>query len=238
MRGKLRKNEIGRPANLAINAVLLLMVAVTLLPFVLLVIASFTDNNVLIQEGYKFRPSKWSLQGYSFLFSNPRMVRDAYLVTIYVTAVGTVVHVLLCSLTAYPLTKSWMPGRRALTFLVFFTMLFNGGLVASYIINTQVLGFQNKFRSLILPLMFNVWHVLILRTFFATSIPASVEESAKMDGASDLRVFFQIVVPLSQPVLATIALLHPANGHLNRRRRGRHAGARGGQSEACAYASV
>jgi putative aldouronate transport system permease protein len=99
-----------------------------------------------------------------------------------------------------------MPGHGFFTFFVFFTMLFHGGLVSSYIINTQFLGFRNNFRGLILPLMFNVWHVLILRTYFATSIPASIEESARIDGANDLRIFFQIIVPLSKPVLATIAL--------------------------------
>jgi putative aldouronate transport system permease protein len=205
-RFRLKKNEISSTANYVLNGVMLLFVVLTLIPFALLVIASLTDNETLTQQGYKFVPAKWSLEGYEFLFSNTRLVRDAYLVTIYVTVLGTAVHVLLCSLTAYPLTKSWMPGRRFFTFFVFFTMLFNGGLVASYIINTQLLGFQNRFRSLILPLMFNVWHVLILRTFFISSIPQSIEESAKMDGASDLRVFFQMVIPLSKPVLATIAL--------------------------------
>jgi putative aldouronate transport system permease protein len=133
------------------------------------------------------------------------------MVTIGVTAVGTLIHVMLCSLTAYPLTKKNMPGHRFFTFFVFFTMLFNGGLVASYIINTQFLGFGNRFRGLVLPLMFSVWHVLILRTFFVTSIPQSIEESAKMDGANDLRVFFQIILPLSKPVLATIALFAALN---------------------------
>jgi putative aldouronate transport system permease protein len=205
-RGRLRRNEIGPAANVIINVLMLVLVSMTLMPLVLLVIASFTDNNVLMQEGYKFLPSKWSTEGYTFLFSNTRMVRDAYAITVSVTLVGSVIQVLLCSLTAYPLTKGWMPGRRLLTFVVFFTMLFNGGLVASYIVNTRFLGFSNRFRALLLPLMFNVWHVLILRTFFATSIPQSIEESAKMDGANDLRVFFQIVLPLSKPVLATITL--------------------------------
>ena len=202
----LRKNEISRGANVVLHIVFILAVVAILAPFFLLVIVSFTDNATLVQEGYRFRPSKWSLEGYQFLFSNPRLVFDAYGVTILVTVLGTVGHVFLGSLVGYALTKTKMPGHTFFTFMVFFTMLFNGGLVASYIINTQLLGFRNNFRGLILPLMFNVWHVLILRTYFATSIPDSIEESAKIDGANDLRIFFQIVIPLAKPVLATIAL--------------------------------
>jgi putative aldouronate transport system permease protein len=202
----LRKNEIEVPANIVLNVFFILLVALILIPFVLLVIASLTDNNTLVQEGYKFAPSKWSAAGYSFLFSNTRLVRDAYAVTIYVTIVGTVCQLIVASLTAYALTKGTLPGIGFFTFFVFFTMLFRGGLVAEYIVGTQILGFHNRFRALILPLMFNVWHVLILRTYFKTAIPPSIEESARMDGANDLRIFFQIVIPLSKPVLATIAL--------------------------------
>ncbi len=202
----LRKNEISRTANIVLHIVFVLAVAAILAPFFLLVTVSFTDNSTLVQEGYRFIPSQWSTEAYEFLFSNPRLVMDAYGVTILVTVVGTLGHVFLSALVGYALTKTRMPGHSFFTFFVFFTMLFNGGLVATYIINTQLLGFQNRFRGLILPLMFNVWHVLILRTYFATSIPDSIEESAKIDGANDLRIFFQIVLPLAKPVLATIAL--------------------------------
>ncbi|TVQ20013.1 MAG: carbohydrate ABC transporter permease [Spirochaetaceae bacterium] len=203
---KLRKNEISLTANIVLNVVFLIAVALILIPFFLLVTVSLTDNDTLIQEGYRFIPSLWSTEAYSFLFQSPRLVRDAYMVTIIVTVVGTFGHVLLGALVGYALTKTKMPGHTFFTVFVFFTMLFNGGLVSTYIINTQFLGFRNAFRGLILPLMFNVWHVLILRTYFATAIPASIEESAKIDGANDLRIFFQIVVPLSKPVLATIGL--------------------------------
>ena len=203
---KLRKNEISAPANVVLNVFFLVAVAIILVPFALLIVVSFTDNTTLVTEGYRFVPSQWSLEAYQFLFSNPRLVRDAYGVTIIVTVLGTFGHVTLGALVGYSLTKTKMPGHGFFTFMVFFTMLFHGGLVSSYIINTQLLGFRNNFRGLILPLMFNVWHVLILRTYFATSIPASIEESAKIDGANDLRIFFQIIVPLSKPVLATIAL--------------------------------
>jgi putative aldouronate transport system permease protein len=206
---KIRKrgmNAAGRVPSILINLFFVVVMGVTIIPFVLLVTTSLTDNRTLLNEGYKFLPSKWSTAGYSYLFSNPRLVLDSYGVTIFVTLVGTLGQLVLCSLTAYALTKKRMPGVGFFTFLIFFTMLFRGGLVAEYIVGTQILGFHNRFRSMILPLMFNVWHVLIMRTYFMTSIPPSVEESAKIDGASDLRVFAQIVLPLSKPLLATIAL--------------------------------
>lgn len=205
-RSRLRKNEISRTANVVLHIIFVLAIIAILAPFVLLVTVSFTDNTTLVVEGYKFIPSKWSTEAYEFLFKSPRVVTDAYGVTILVTVVGTLGHVFLGALVGYALTKTRMPGHTFFTFFVFFTMLFNGGLVSMYIINTQLLGFRNQFRGLIMPLMFNVWHVLILRTYFATSIPESIEESAKIDGANDLRIFFQIVIPLAKPVLATIAL--------------------------------
>jgi putative aldouronate transport system permease protein len=203
---RLRKNEISRTANVVLHILFILAIIAILAPFVLLVTVSFTDNTTLVVEGYKFIPSQWSTEAYEFLFKSPRVVTDAYGVTILVTVVGTLGHVFLGALVGYALTKTRMPGHTFFTFFVFFTMLFNGGLVAMYIINTQLLGFRNHFRGLIMPLMFNVWHVLILRTYFATAIPESIEESAKIDGANDLRIFFQIVIPLAKPVLATIAL--------------------------------
>jgi putative aldouronate transport system permease protein len=177
-----------------------------LIPFVLLLTISFTDNEILVRDGYKFIPAVWSARAYGFLFSESSMVLNAYKVTIIVTSVGTFAHVLLCSLYAYPLSKRDLPFRSTIAFILFFTMLFNGGLVASYLINTRLLLFKNHFRSLIMPYLLSPWHVFIIRTYYQTSIPTSLEESAKIDGESYYRIFFQIIVPLAKPVLATIAL--------------------------------
>lgn len=203
---RLKKNQIGTGANLGLNVFFVLVMAVVLIPFVLLVTVSLSDNDVLIRDGYQFVPAAWSAKAYSFLFSDSRMVLDAYKVTIIVTVVGTITHVMLCSMYAYPISKQDLPFRGLITFFLFFTMLFHGGMVASYIINTRLLGFKNHYRALILPYLLSPWHVFIIRTYFQTSIPTSLEESAKMDGASYFTVFFRIIMPLSKPVLATIAL--------------------------------
>jgi putative aldouronate transport system permease protein len=194
------------PSQLFLNLFFVFFIGLILVPFVLLVVISFTDNNEILQKGYRFWAENWSTAAYQTLFENPRMVVDAYKVTIFVTVLGTALHVLICALFAYPLTFRNLPGQKFFTFFMFFTMLFSGGLVASYIINTQFLGFKNSYMGLIVPLMFSPFNVLVIRTYFATSFPKEIEESAKIDGASDFRIFFQMVLPLSAPVLATVGL--------------------------------
>jgi putative aldouronate transport system permease protein len=205
-RKKLFRNQVSRPANIALNLLLLFVVVAILVPFALLLALSFTENNTLIRDGYRFIPRRWSTEAYTFLFSQTRLVLNAYRVTLIVTSAGTIGHVLLCSLFAYPLTKRSLPFRTAISFFLFFTMLFSGGLVASYIVNTRLLAFRNHLHALILPYMLSPWHVFIIRIYYETSIPSSLEESARVDGASYLTIFVRIIVPLAKPVLATIAL--------------------------------
>lgn len=205
-RRTLARNQIRPTTNVALNGFFIVVLALVLVPFALLLAISFTDNSALVENGYKFVPSVFSVEAYSFLFTDSSMVANAYRVTILVTVVGTVGHVTLCALYAYPLSKRDLPFRSLIAFVLFFTMLFNGGLVSSYLINTRLLGFKNQYRALIMPFLLSPWHVFIIRTYFQTSIPSSLEESAKIDGASYYRIFGQIIVPLSKPVLATIAL--------------------------------
>jgi len=184
----------------------IILVALVVVPFVLLVSISLTDNNDVVQNGYRFFSDKVSFQAYQTLFESPRMIIDAYKVTLICTIFGSFFHVILCALFAYPLTFKNLPGRSFFTFFMYFSMLFSGGLVASYIINTQLLGFKDSYAALIVPLLFSPFDVIIIRTYFQTSLPKEIEESAKMDGATFFRIFFQIVLPLSAPVLATIGL--------------------------------
>ena len=203
---KLVKNQISGPSNILLNLFFLVVIALVVLPFLLLLGISFTDNDTLVELGYRFWPARWSTEAYSFLLSDSRMVLDAYKVTILVTVVGTIGHLTLCSFYAYPISKPDLPFRSTIAFILFFTMLFHGGMVASYIINTRLLGFKNHYRALIAPFLLSPWHVFIIRTYFQTSIPSAIEDSAKIDGASWLRIFFQLILPLAKPVLATIAL--------------------------------
>ncbi|MCY9694843.1 carbohydrate ABC transporter permease [Paenibacillus alginolyticus] len=184
------------------------IVCLCLLPFFLLVITSFTDEMTIVSEGYSFLPSKFSLGAYEFLWNDSSNIFRAYGITILVTLVGTFVGLSITALCAYPLSRKDMLIRKPLSFIVFFTLLFNGGLVPTYLVYTQVFDMKNTLLALIIPgLLSNGFYVLIMRTFFMTSIPTPVIESASIDGAGEFKIFFQIVLPLSLPILATVGLM-------------------------------
>nr|WP_138755210.1 carbohydrate ABC transporter permease [Paenibacillus sinopodophylli] len=179
-----------------------------LLPFVLLIMTSFTDETMILREGYSFFPSKFSLDAYAFLWNDKENIFRAYFTTIMVTLVGTFAGLSISSLLSYPMARKEMPMRKALAFFVFFTLLFNGGLVPTYFIYTQVFELKNTMMALIIPgLLTNGFFVLIMRTFFMNSIPVPIIESASIDGAGEFKIFFKIVLPLSLPILATIGLM-------------------------------
>lgn len=203
------KNDV---SQILIHAFLLVFSLLCIIPFVLLFMSSITDENTIIREGYSLFPSKFSVYAYTYLKDNIQAMSRAFLISIFVTVVGTFSSLLIMSLLAYPLSKKGMPLAKFFTFFVFFTMLFNGGLVPTYMVYTKLLGMKNSILSLIVPyLLVRPFYVLLLKTFFSTSIPPSILESAKIDGAGEWRIFFRIVIPLSMPVLATVGLFQLVN---------------------------
>ncbi|MCI2048561.1 MAG: carbohydrate ABC transporter permease [Lachnospiraceae bacterium] len=190
------------------NTVLALFSLAALLPFILLVVASFTDENWALANGYSFFPGKWSTQAYSYILQNFSMVGRGYLNTLLVTGIGTFGSILLTSLFAYALANDKLPGVRILNFLCIFTMLFTGGQVASYYVWSNVFHVRDTYMALILPnLMMNAFNVILVKNYYKTSIPASLLEAAKVDGASEFGIFLKIVLPLSIPINATIGLM-------------------------------
>ncbi len=189
------------------HVIMIFASAVCVIPFLLLIISSFTDNNTIVANGYSFFPEKWGLEAYRYLLQRSDQILRAYGITVLVTAVGTVGNLLLTTMLAYPLSRTDLPGRKALSFLVFFTMLFNGGLVPTYLLYTTYLGVKNSLAGLIVPLLLlNAYWVMIMRTFFQNSIPKAVIESAQIDGASEMRIFCQIILPMGKPIIATVCL--------------------------------
>lgn len=176
-----------------------------ILPFLLVVSISFTSETEIDNVGYSLIPDEPTLDAYRFVFRNPKKIINAYKVTAFQAVFGTFLSVLIMSLCAYSLSRKNFKFRKYITFIIFFTMLFGGGLVPSYIINTQYFKLGNTIWIYIFPGLVNAWNIIIFRTFFK-GLPESLPESAKIDGASELRIFFQIILPLSKPVLATIAL--------------------------------
>ncbi|MFC3745292.1 carbohydrate ABC transporter permease [Paenibacillus sp. GCM10012306] len=195
-----------------INSILMLTACVCILPFVLLLTSSITDEQAIYQHGYSFFPEKISFAAYEYLLNDASGILHAYGITIFITVVGTACGLVLTALLAYPLSRPNLPFRNLWSFFVFFTMLFNGGLVPTYLVYTQLLDMKNTIWALIVPgLLMNAFYVMLMRTFFVTSIPEPVIESAKIDGAGELGTFIRIVLPLSLPILATVGLFQSIN---------------------------
>ncbi|TXK79647.1 carbohydrate ABC transporter permease [Paenibacillus sp. N3.4] len=183
------------------------MSAFCIIPIVLVMIASFTDESMLRTSGYTFFPKMFSLAAYHYLFLDIGQLIRAYGVTVFITVGGTLISLLLSSLIAYPMSRLDFPYRKMLSFYVFFTILLNGGLVPWYLVYTQIIDLRDTIWALIIPgLLMNGFNVLIMRTFFSNSVPVSVIESARIDGAGEWRIFFQLVLPLSVSVIATIGM--------------------------------
>ena len=175
-----------------------------LYPFYQVLISSFADENTLIREGYRLIPSKFSLNAYRTLFASDEILW-AYGITIFVTVVGTAASLLVTSMAAYALSGQKLKYRNAINFFFYFTMLFSGGLIPYYILIKNYLHLSNNLLVYILPGMFNVWNMFLLRNFF-NEIPAGVREATRIDGANEVTTAFKIILPLSLPALATIGL--------------------------------
>ncbi len=190
------------------NIVLMTLALFCLLPFLLLIISSFTDELTLTRNGYSFFPAKISLDAYKYLLVDSTSIIKGYTISAGVTIAGTLANLFLTVLFAYPLSRKDLPGRQIFSFFIFFTMLFNGGLVPSYIMWTQTFHIKNTWYAYLLPgLMMSAFYVIMMRTYFCNSIPDAVLEAAKMDGAGELYILTRIVLPMSVPIVATVTLL-------------------------------
>lgn len=188
--------------------ILIIMSCLAVFPFLLLIASSFTSEPSLLQYGYGFWPKEFSLEAYRYLWENAAVIARAYGITLLVTVAGTTVGVTCILLLAYPLSMPDMPGRRVLSFLVYFTMLFNGGLVPTYMLYTNYFHLKNNILALIIPtLLMKAYYVILARSFFSTSVPKDILEAARVDGASEFRILFSIVRPMATPIIATIALM-------------------------------
>lgn len=203
-----RLNRITPTTNFLFNLLFVILALACFLPIVFIFVISITKNEVLRTEGYKLfvTAETVSLDAYTFLWGQKHIILNALVISVKVTAIGTVLGVMLTCLMGYVLSRKEHKLNGFLTMLVFIPMVFGGGLASSYVVNTQILGLRDNLWVLILPLAVSSFNVTIARTFFRTTVPDSIIESAKIDGASQWTVFFRIVLPISKPVLATIAL--------------------------------
>lgn len=187
------------------NVIMILWTLIIILPFILLFMSSITDESTLVTNGYSFFPAKFSAESYKYIIRSGGQILRAYGVSITVTVVGTLINVFLSALMAYPLSVKNLPGRSFMMFFVFFTMLFNGGIVPSYIMWTGTFHIKDTIAAQLLPnLMLSAWNVMMIRTYFSTSIPDGLYEAAEIDGASQFTIFWKIVLPLGKPILVTM----------------------------------
>lgn len=190
------------------NALLAFLVLACLVPFWLLIASSFTSEATLVQNGYSLMPREWSTAAYEYLWGARGSIGRAYLMSVVIAAVGVTANVVMTVLFAYPLSRRDLPGRNVFSLLLFFPMLFNGGLVPTYLVYTNFVNVKDTLWGMIIPyLLFNPFLVIMMRTYFTSSIPNEVIEAAKIDGATETKCLTRIVVPMSKPIIATVSLM-------------------------------
>lgn len=193
--------------NRVSTTILTVMVTLTLLPILLIIIASFTEETSLLQNGYSFIPKAWSFDAYYYIIKQGSVILRAYGVSVLVTVVGTVLSVAITTTLAYPMARTSFRYRNVLSFFVFFTMLFSGGIVPSYIMWTNYFHIKNTLWALIVPnYLVSAFNVILVKNFYANNIPGSLIEAAQLDGATEMQIFRKLVFPMARPVVATISL--------------------------------
>ncbi|SFF27391.1 carbohydrate ABC transporter membrane protein 2, CUT1 family [Paenibacillus algorifonticola] len=203
-----RFDQISPAANFLLSLLTGVIAIACVFPFLFVVIISFTNEKSLASNGYRIIPKEWSLEAYQYIFRTGEALLRSYGVTIFVTVVGTLLSLVIITLYAYAIFQRSFKYRRFFSFFAIFTMLFNGGMVPTFIVVTQLLHMKDTIWALIMPMLVNAFYILIMRTFFSTMVPTAIIESGKIDGASELQTFIRLVLPLSLPGLATIGLFN------------------------------
>lgn len=202
--------NVSKPSMVIINIIMIIMVMICLLPLVLIISISFSDEIDIVKEGFHIFPMHFTTTAYNVIFKNSYKLVNAYKITLTVTFIGTIASLFIMSMFAYALSRRDYKYKRVLSFYLFFTMLFSGGLVPWYILITRYLHMIDSIAVLIIPYLVSAWYIFLLRTYFQ-KIPVSLIESAKLDGAGEFRIFGQIIIPLSTPALATVGLFVALN---------------------------
>lgn len=205
--GREEKMIESKTFNRVATVILSILVVIALLPIVLIVIASFTEETVLLRDGYTFFPAALSTDAYYYMIKQGAVIVRAYGVSFLITIVGTVGSIVITTMLAYPMSRKSFKYANALSFFVFFTMLFNGGIVPSYIMWTRFFHIKNTLWALIIPnYLVTAFNVILVKNFYANNVPDALVEAAQIDGASELQIFYKIMFPLARPVVATVAL--------------------------------
>lgn len=203
--GKVKKGKDVIALNIIAYMFCSLIAIICLVPFIMVIAGSFTSETAIVENGFSLWPAEFSIEAYKTVFKKPMTVVRAYATTITLTLVGTTLGLLMQTMTAYVLARKDFEWRNFFSFFFYFTTLFSGGLVPTYILYTRTLDLKNSYFALLFPLLFSVYNLLIMKSYIS-AIPESLIDAAKIDGCGEVRTLFQVVMPLIQPALATVGL--------------------------------
>ena len=204
----LRLNSVSASTEALFHVIIGLFSVACIIPFIFVIIISFSAEESIRTIGYSFTPTAWSVDAYQYAFDKLPQIWRSYFNSIFITVVGTVLSTAMCAMYAYALFRPDFRFRGFFNFLSFFTMIFGGGLVPTYIVSKQLLGLSENYAALIVPLLVSPFNIIVMRTFFKSSVPMELIEAATIDGSGEYSTLFRIVVPIAKPGIATIALLN------------------------------
>lgn len=205
---KSRLNKVSIPAEVLINTTLGLFCLLCIIPFVFVIIISFSAEESINQIGFSFAPIQWSLKAYQYVIDLGDQLWRSYFNSFFVTILGTGISVLVCIMYSYALFRKDFKYRKFFMLFAFFTMIFGGGLTPTYMVSKNILGLSDNYAALIVPLLVNPFNFVIMRTFFQSSVPTELIEAAAIDGSGEYNTLFRIIVPIAKPGIATVALLN------------------------------
>lgn len=202
-----RLNSVSRSAEIIINIFLALFCLLCIIPFIFVIIISFTSEESIRNIGFSFTPQSWSLQAYKYVADIGQQLWRSYFNSFFITIVGTIASLFVCVLYSYALFRKDFKYRKFFTFFCFFTMLFGGGLAPTYMVTKNILGLSDSYAAIIIPMLLNPFNIIVMRTFFKSSVPTELIESASIDGSGEYTTLFKIIVPIAKPGIATVSLL-------------------------------
>ncbi len=203
-----RLNAVSLPVEIILNIILGVFCLLCVIPFIFVTILSFSSENSIREVGFSFLPIEWSLEAYRYVLDLGDQLWRSYFNSFFITIVGTGISVLICILYSYALFRKDFKYRKFFTFFCFFTMMFGGGLAPTYMVCKNMLGLSDNYAALIVPMLVNPFNIIIMRTFFQSTVPTELIESASIDGSGEYNTLFKIIVPISKPGIATVALLN------------------------------
>lgn len=198
--------------QIVMGIIMAILTLACVIPFLLLFVSSLTSEAALANYGYSLFPNEWSATSYSYLWNVKTSIAQAYLMSIIITTIGIIVSLTMTMLFAYPLSRKDLPGRNIISFILFFTMLFNGGFVPTYMVYTRIFHIKDTLAAMIVPyLLLNAFYVIVMRSYIMQNVPDEILESAKIDGSNEIQNLLYIVLPMSKPILVTIGLMSGIN---------------------------